>query len=398
MGIHHGTKAFRHTSLAIFAGGFSTFALLYCLQPLIPELTLGFRITPAEGSLSLSVTTMAMALTMLFVGSLSDAWGRKLIMTLSLVSASIIAIIAAFSANFSVLLCLRVIQGIALAGLPAVAMTYLAEEMDQHSLGYAMGLYISGNAIGGMAGRIISGLLTDWFDWRVAVAGLGLISVAASVIFWITLPPSKNFVSRKLELGKVLPLLISQLRNPQLLCLYGLGFLLMGSFVTLFNYIGFELLGEPYHLSQSLVGSIFIVYIMGTISSTWMGRLSDRYGRVGVMVTALILLLLGAVLTMNVSLWVKIIGIALFVFGFFGGHSIASSWVGIVAELHKSQASALYLFFYYVGSSVSGTGGGLLFHRFGWSGVIGMIVIYVIIGLLLSYVLKLRQRRALANE
>lgn len=385
--IQQGTKTFRNISLALFAGGFVTFALLYSLQPLMPEISEAFAISPAHSSLTLSFTTIAMALTMLFIGSLSDSLGRRFIMTAALVISSIFAMISAFSPGFTELLLLRILQGVALAGLPATAMTYLSEEIEPASLGYAMGLYISGNSIGGMAGRFISGVITDWFSWRAAIGFIGILGLCAAVIFWLIIPPSRHFVKATPGFKKIIPLLWSQCRNPRLLCLYGLGFLLMGGFVTLFNYIGFELTGEPYHLSQSIVGSLFVVYLMGTLSSTWMGRLADRYGRSNVLGIALGIILAGAVCTIHPELWVKIIGLALFAFGFFGGHSIASSWVGLVADQHKSQANALYLFFYYVGSSVSGTGGGLLYSHLGWIGIVGMIGLYVVIGFILCRLL-----------
>ncbi|MDT9717979.1 MFS transporter [Paenibacillus sp. ClWae2A] len=385
--IHQGTKTFRNISLALFAGGFVTFALLYSLQPLMPEISDAFSVTPAHASLTLSVTTIAMALTMLFIGSLSDSVGRRFIMTAALVISSVIALLSAFSAGYTDLLLLRILQGVALAGLPAIAMTYLSEEIEPRSLGYAMGLYISGNSIGGMAGRFISGVVTDWFSWRAAVGFIGILGLCAAVIFWLVIPPSRHFVKAATGLKNPIPLLWSQCRNPRLLCLYGLGFLLMGGFVTLFNYIGFELTGEPYHLSQSIVGSLFVVYLMGTVSSTWMGRLADRYGRSHVLGIALGIILAGAVCTVHPALGIKIIGLALFAFGFFGGHSIASSWVGLVANQHKSQANALYLFFYYLGSSVSGTGGGLLYSHLGWIGIVGMIGVYVLIGFVLCNLL-----------
>ncbi|WP_339309662.1 MFS transporter [Paenibacillus sp. FSL k6-2145] len=385
--IQQGTKTFRNISLALFAGGFVTFALLYSLQPLMPEISDAFSITPAHASLTLSVTTIAMALAMLFIGSLSDSVGRRFIMTAALVISSVIALLSAFSLGYTELLLLRILQGVALAGVPAIAMTYLSEEIEPRSLGYAMGLYISGNSIGGMAGRFISGVVTDWFSWRAAVGFIGILGLCAAVIFWLVIPPSRHFVKAAPGFKNPIPFLWSQCRNPRLLCLYGLGFLLMGGFVTLFNYIGFELTGEPYHLSQSIVGSLFVVYLMGTVSSTWMGRLADRYGRSHVLGIALGIILAGAVCTVHPALWVKIIGLALFAFGFFGGHSITSSWVGLVANQHKSQANALYLFFYYLGSSVSGTGGGLLYSHLGWIGIVGMIGVYVLIGFVLCNLL-----------
>ena len=178
--------------------------------------------------------------------------------------------------------------------------------------------------------------------------------------------------------------LLSQCKDLNLVCVYGLGFLLMGSFVTLFNYIGYQLIAPPYSLSQSLVGSIFIVYIMGTFSSTWMGRLADRYARHKVMWLALLIIFTGVMLTLSSMLWLKIIGIAIFTFGFFGGHSIASSWVGRLSTGHKAQASSLYLFFYYVGSSFSGTTGGIFWSKFGWAGVVALIAFFLVIAFLLS--------------
>ena len=382
--IEKDTISFRNAILALFAGGFNTFAILYNIQPLMPELSRDFRISPTVASLSLSLTTIAMAVSMLFVGALSDARGRKSVMSISLFIASVLAILTSVSPNFHALLILRVIEGIVLAGLPAIAMTYLSEEIEPASLGVAMGIYISGNSIGGMGGRIISGMVTDFFNWRVALAVIGVLSLAATLMFWRTLPPSRNFKRQPLQISKITESLLAQCKDPYLRRLYGLGFLVMGSFVTLYNYIGYQLVAPPYSLSQTLVGWIFIVYIMGTFSSTWMGRLADRYARYQVMWLALTILLVGVIITLSSLLWLKIMGIAIFTFGFFGAHSIASSWVGRLATSHKAQASSLYLFFYYCGSSVGGTSGGVFWSHFGWTGVVGLIVCFLIVAFFLS--------------
>jgi MFS transporter, YNFM family, putative membrane transport protein len=383
--IQQGTSAFRKANLALFAGGFNTFAILYSTQPLMPEFSKEFHISPTAASLSLSVTTTALAVSMLLVGSLSEVWGRKPIMAFSLFSASVLAVLTAFVPSFHLLLLFRILQGIVLAGLPAIAMAYLGEEIEPKSLGIAMGLYISGNSIGGMSGRIITGVLTDFFNWRVALGGIGLLSVAASLLFWFTLPASRHFQPRAFDTGKLLKSMLNHLKDPGLLCLYGVAFLLMGSFVTLYNYVGYQLIAPPYSLSQSLVSWIFIVYIMGTFSSTWMGGLADKYGRRNVLWIALLIMFFGACITLDNNLLVKIIGIAIFTFGFFGGHSIASSWVGRRATHDKAQASSLYLFFYYLGSSVGGTAGGTFWTSFGWGGVVGMIACFLLFALILSF-------------
>ena len=265
--IKKGTKEFRNVNMALFAGGFDTFAILYSTQPIMPNLSKEFHISPTVASLSLSCTTIALAFSMLVFGSLSEVFGRKKVMSFSLMSASILVILTAFVPGFHYLLIFRILQGLVLAGLPAVAMAYIGEEIDPKSLGVAMGLYISGNSIGGMSGRIIIGTLTDFFGWRVALCAIGVLSAAASVLFWNKLPKSQHFVARKMEIGKLLKSMLNHLKNPRLLCLYVIGFLIMGSFVSLYNFIGYQLIAPPYLLSPTLVSFIFIIYTIGTFCS-----------------------------------------------------------------------------------------------------------------------------------
>ncbi|MGG3467621.1 MFS transporter [Neobacillus pocheonensis] len=382
--LQQGTTAFRKANIALFAGGFITFSILYDVQPLMPIFSKEFHVPAATGSLTLSVTTFTLAVFMLITSTLSEVWGRKIIMTASLLLSSLIVIFTAYSPTFGSLLGFRVLQGVVLAGLPAIAMAYLGEEVEPNSLGAAMGLYISGNSIGGMAGRIITGTVTDFFSWRIAMGCIGVISLLLSIWFWWNLPKSQNFNPKPLILKSLFASLYRHLRDPALLCLFGIAFILMGSFVTLFNYIGFQLLEPPYKLSQTIIGWIFIVYLTGTFSSTWMGQLSDSLGRRKVLWIGLLIMLFGAVLTLGEPLVLKIVGIAVFTFGFFGSHSIASSWVGQRAKTEKAQASSLYLFFYYSGSSLAGSAGGFFWTQYGWGGVIGFIIILLLCAFPLS--------------
>ncbi|HJV18181.1 MAG TPA: MFS transporter, partial [Bacillales bacterium] len=158
------------------------------------------------------------------------------------------------------------------------------------------------------------------------------------------------------------------------------------------------LLAPPYSLSQTIVGFIFVVYLVGTVSSTWMGMLADQHGRRKILQVTLVILLLGAFITLNTNLWLKLIGIAIFTFGFFGGHSIASGWIGKIATHDKAQASSLYLFFYYIGSSIGGTAGGTFYSNYGWIGVVGMIVILSLIAISISVRLSMVRKRILLSS
>lgn len=383
--IKRGTPQFIRVTLALFSAGLATFALLYCVQPILPVLSHDFGISPATSSLSLSVSTGLMAIGLLFTGPVSDAVGRKSVMVVALMLAAACTLICAFMQSWDGILLMRALIGLSLSGVAAVAMTYLSEEIHPSVVAFSMGLYISGNSIGGMSGRLVSGVLTDFFSWRVAIAIVGLFALAAAIMFWRILPPSKHFRSSSLKPRKLLINFKLHWRDSGLPMLFAEGFLLMGSFVTMFNYIGYRLLGTPYHLSQAVVGVLSVVYLMGTYSSPKAGVLTGVYGRGPVLMGSTALMLVGIVITALSPVWTIFIGMVLFTGGFFAAHSVASGWIGQRARRAKGQASSLYLFSYYAGSSVAGTLGGYFWHSFGWGGITAFISVMLIIALFVGY-------------
>lgn len=379
--IQSGTREYRRVTLALFLGALSVYASLYVTQPILPLLSDDFAITPAHASLSLSVATMSMAISQVMVGPVADSLGRKPIMALAVLATGVTGLLASRMTSFGSFLVVRFLQGLVMAGLPATAMAYLAEEIDTRHLGAAMGLYISGNSLGGLSGRIISGTVAEVWGWRGAVGSIGLVSLVCALWFARTLPPSQNFRAQPLQPQRLARSLLDASRDPLLRALYLVGFLALGSFVALYNYVSYHLMAPPYNLSAALLGWIFLLYLAGTFSSALMGRLSDRYGLAPMLATSLVIQLAGVVISLAGPLLVKIGGIAVFTFGFFGAHSIASSWVGQRALRDKGAASALYLFSYYMGASVAGTVAGFCWMRFGWAGVVGFITCLLVTAL-----------------
>lgn len=383
-GIAGGTAAFRRTNLALFAAGFATFALLYCVQPLMPVFSHEFRVSAAQSSLSLSLTTGLLAGALLVTGALSEAWGRKPVMVASLVASAALTVVSAWMPSWYGLLAVRALEGLTLSGLPAVAMAYLAEEMDRAALGLAMGLFIGGSGLGGMAGRLLTGLLADLASWRLAIAAIGVIGLGAGFIVSRELPESVRFRPRPRAAGGLVAPLLDPFRDAGLPWLFLEAFLFMGSFVTIYNYIGYRLLAAPYNLSQSAVGAIFVVYLVGIGSSSWVGVLAGRLGRRRVLWATILVMTAGVVLTLAAGLPAIILGLAVMTFGFFGGHSVASSWVGLRARGSAAQATSLYLFFYYLGSSVVGSCGGFFWSSHGWRGVVAFITVLLLVALLIA--------------
>ncbi|MCQ5469597.1 YNFM family putative membrane transporter [Pantoea sp. AN62] len=389
--ITRGTPQFMRVTLALFSAGLATFALLYCVQPILPVLSQQFGVSPATSSLSLSISTGLMALGLLVTGPLSDAVGRKSVMVTALMLAALCTLISATMTSWHGILIMRALMGLALSGVAAVGMTYLSEEMDPRVVAFSMGLYISGNSIGGMSGRLLSGVLTDFFSWRVAIAVIGCFSLASAVMFWKILPASRHFRATSLRPRNLLINFRLHWRDEGLPWLFAEGFLLMGAFVTLFNYIGYRLLDAPWHLSQAVVGLLSVVYLTGSWSSPKAGALTSRLGRGPVMLGATAIMLAGLLFTAFNSLWLILPGMMLFTAGFFAAHAVASSWIGPRARRARGQASSLYLFSYYVGSSVAGTLGGVFWHNYGWMGITLFISALLLLALLVAWRLQCKK-------
>jgi YNFM family putative membrane transporter len=382
--IEAGTREFWRANVALFAAAFSTFALLYSVQPLLPELARVFGVSPTESSLALSIPTAGLGIGIMLGGSLSEISGRKSIMCGSLIASATLTIAAAVAPTWTLFLVARALAGFALSGLPAVAMAYVSEEFHPNASGLAMGLYIGGTGIGGMTGRLIAGFLTDAFSWRWALGGIGGLALFLSLTFWALLPASRHFAAHEPSVAELLATAKGHLRDRGLIRLYVMGFLLMGSNVSLFNYIAFRLVEPPYRLSQSAVGLIYLVYIFGVASSPWAGHLAGKRGSRAVLWVMVVIMLGGVIITLGQPLWVALVGFSVISFGFFGAHTVASAWIGRRAGTGKALAASLYLFFYYAGASILGTATGKAWTNAGWGGVAAAIILVLAIGSVLS--------------
>jgi YNFM family putative membrane transporter len=380
-----GTPAYRRASLAFFMSGFSTFALLYCVQPLMPIFAEHFGVSPAASSLSLSLSTGFLALAIFLAAAISERFGRKSLMFASLLGASLCTIACAVAPDWNLLLIIRALEGFLLGGVPAVAMAYLSEEIDPKGLGASMGLYIAGNAFGGMAGRVVTGVLAEYLSWRLALTGIGLMGIVAAIGFFLLLPPSRNFVPRRSTARYHVQAWAAHLRSPAMALLFAIGFLLMGAFVTVYNYVGFRLVAPPYALDQTELGLIFTVYLFGIAASWAAGLLGDRFGHFRVMPIGIAAAMAGVAITLSASLPVIILGIVLLTTGFFMAHSVASALVGRLAHGTKGHAASLYLLAYYLGSSVAGSIGGHAWSAGGWPAVVVFTGTMLLLALLSAF-------------
>ncbi|WP_052309168.1 MFS transporter [Saccharomonospora cyanea] len=376
-----GAVSGRRVTVSVAAAGICSFSLLYAPQPLLPQLAAEFGLDPGAASLAVSAGTGGLAAAVLPIAVVSELVGKRPVIIASVLASAVLGLLLPFAPSYEVLLVLRVLQGVAIAGFPGVAAAYLAELLGPAGVAGAVGAMIAGNTVGGMLGRLSAGGVTEWLGWHGALAVVGGVGLLCALLTVATLPrpPRRERAGPSAaRLRTVLSGFALGLRKPVLWAQYGVALLAMGSFVALYNAAGFRLTGEPLGLSPAVASLVFLCYAMGSVSSATAGRFVSRFGRMRCLLAALALTVVGAVATVADSLVVVIVGFVVFTGGFFAAHAVANGWAAAEAPPQaRASASGLYTLAYYLGSSVGGTVGSVVFGLAGWGWLVGVVAVWL---------------------
>ena len=372
-GVRRGSATYRRALIALLCAGLASFNAMYATQSLLPALTEQLGVTPAAASLTVSALTGMLALTIIPASVLSERFGRGRVMVISALVATVLGVALAFSPSIGVLIAGRALQGVFVAGVPAVAMAWLSEEIGAADLPHAMGRYVAGTTLGGLLGRLVPSGVLEVASWRWALGATALLALVFAVVMTFTLPAQRHFRPRTLTPRGELAALARHWRDPARAGLFVAAFLLMGVFVSLYNYLGFRLRSD-FGFGEAAIGLVFLIYLVGTWTSARSSALVARFGRAATVIGGVVGCAIGVALTLSGSLPVVLVGVAVMTGAFFAAHSTASGWVGALATRNRAEASSTYLCCYYLGSSVMGYVSGLVFHAGGWSWLVGWLV------------------------
>ncbi|WP_025125894.1 MFS transporter [Myroides odoratimimus] len=389
-----GTTTYKKIKWSIFLVGVSVFAQLYNFQPILSEITQYFKVTPSESSYLVSASTLGMAIGLLLFAFIADSYPRKDIMLFSLVTSTMLTLLSVWASDFSILVNINFIKGMCISGVSAVTLAYLAEEIDPKYIGTAISFYLAGNTFGGMFGRIVAALVSGWLGWQAAVFTIGILAVVIAVAFYILFPESTFFTPKKLKIKHKLRQMKSIFRNYKILAMYLVAICLMGAFVSVYNFLGFKLESAPYNLPHYLIAMIFLMYAFGIFGNMVAGSLSDRYSPRMILLIALGLMLIGVIGMYMDNLVIILLGLTFFTISFFSGHTIASRVVTTLGKEAKSSATALYWFFYYIGSSIIGSSTGVFVNKGNWNGFFYTLMGMTTIALLATYLSTRQTKKA----
>ena len=380
----HKEKRFRIIRNCMLISGLSVFAQLYLFQPMLSELQASFGVSLATGSLAVSASTIGMATGLFLFAFKADTFKRERLMSLSLILSALLTITSAFMSHFVLLLLLNFLKGIALSGVSAVALAYLSDEIEPGKIGLAISLYLSGNTIGGMTGRVAGSLLAGWGGWQQAVWVIGITSLLLGFLFYWKIPTSSQVSQNSISIREKLQQMRDLLSKRLFIGMYLIAALAMGVFVSVYNYISIQLESPRYGLPHQMIAMIFVMYLTGVAGSIIVGKLSDKYRPERLLRYSLILLGAGLSMLLIPRLWALIAGLGILTFAFFSTHTIASRIVSVNASRSKSSATSIYWLSYYAGSSIIGSLTGIILTLFGWDTFVEILLMLTTLSYLIS--------------
>ncbi|MBP1325954.1 putative MFS family arabinose efflux permease [Leucobacter exalbidus] len=375
---------YRKLLIALFCAGIATFAQLYAPQSVLPIIARSAQVSPDTAALCISVATGALALGVLPWAVVAARIGRARTISIAIAGSALIGCAIPFAPTFALFLTGRAIEGFLLAAVPAVAVAYLAEQVDAADTAPAAGVYVAGTTVGGLLGRVVSGPLSELFGWRTALLVVALGGLTAAVLF-ITLAPRRTPSTNERSMQGFLSRLARTYLSGPLLLMYLQPFLLMGVFVALYNYLGFRLEAAPFAFSATAVSLLYFTYLAGTFAAARAGSLVQRLGFKRATMLSQAAMFVGLALTLSSNASVIIAGLVLHTAGFFAAHAALTSWTPLVARGLAAEASAGYSLAYYLGSSLIGWAAGLLLAQLGWQLTIAALMLIVVVAAVLTF-------------
>jgi YNFM family putative membrane transporter len=360
-------------TVAVAISGFCAFLNLYSPQALLPSLAREFGTDAAGISAIMTASTFAIALTAPFTGAVADVLGRKRVIT-----AAMIAVVApmagqALASNVHELIIWRFLQGLLLPPIFAVTVAYIGDEWPPARVAGVAGIYVAGSSIGGFSGRFIPGLLGDLVGWRGAFLALAGISLVCALAFAFLLPREKHFV-RSEGLRASGRQMLRHLRNPQLVATFAIGFGVLFNFIAVFTYVSFHLAAEPYNFSSTLLGTIFVTYLVGTIVSPMAGWAIARLGRRRFLLAVIAVWACGALAMLAPAIAPIMLGLVLCAACGMLCQTISTGYVTMSAKEGRSSAVGLYVTAFYTGGSMGAFLPGLVWNTGGWPACIAMVM------------------------
>ena len=351
----------------------SAFLHLYAPQATLPLMAQEYGVGAADASKIITAGTLAVAATAPFTGALSDVLGRKRVIVVAMALLLIPATMVSFAPSLDWLIFWRFVHGLLLPPIFAVTLAYIGDEWPPAEATGVIGVYASASAVGGFLGRFVPGMLAAIIGWRGGFQVLAFCTFLCLVGVIVLLKPEQKFV-RASSLSASLRQMVAHLRNPRLVGTYAIGFGVLFNFIATFTYLSFHLANPPFNASPAFLGSIFVVYLVGSGVALWLGPVIAWLGRRTFILCVLGLWALGMLITLSSSLVMIVIGLVIVATCGILTQATSNSFVATTAKEGTSSAVGLYVTCFYIGGTFGGWLPGIAYDAAGWPAALALVV------------------------
>ncbi len=373
--------------VVVFFLAAAAFSTVYITQPVLPILTEEFGADPALVSLTVSAVVLGIAISILPIGILADRLPVHRILLVGGIAVSSCSLVAAFTDSLWTLIAVRFVQGLFIPTLTTCLAAYLARSLPAQKLSVVMGSYVSATVSGGLGGRLLGGWLHPPAHWRYAFITAAVLVVVATFIAVLRLREAAPAVHHS---GSGLGLW-AMAKRPDLLRLFMVAFASFFVFSSVFNFLPFYLAAPPLSVPVQWITALYLSYVLGILVGPIAGRISNHFGSGVAMAAGTLLLAAGLLLSLAPSMWAIGFALAAVCTGYFSVHASAVGAVNQSLETGRGRANALYVLFYYVGGWFGITSSGVAFESGGWSGVVMLCLVMLVIPLYCGVVHQRRQ-------
>ncbi|WP_350560361.1 MFS transporter [Psychrobacter sp. CAL346-MNA-CIBAN-0220] len=363
--------------------GMFAFLQVYSVQAVLPVLMVDFAATEVQVGMIVGATVMAIAIMSPFLGMLSDAVGRKSFIVGALLFLAIPTALIAQSPSIGWMGLWRFIQGLSVPGITVVTIAYIGEEFEGRDVTELMSFYVSGSVLGGFMGRFLLGHLHELIGWRQGYYVMATMTLVGALWVGKMLPVSRCFEANP-NFRSAIQTLGEHLTNRYVVTACLLGGCVLFSLVGCFTFINLHLAKAPYNLSTGQLANIFAVYLIGVIITPLSTTLLRRFGAARTVRVAVIVSMVGVLLTQVTPLWGIIVGLAIMSSGVFITQAATISYIAVNVKKGRSLASGLYYMGYYAGGTMGAWLCGLAYARGEWKLTIWLLLLVQVLALLIA--------------
>lgn len=373
----------RHLLIAQFCA-ILVFSALYAPQPLLPVLADAFAVSESRAALLITAALLPLALAPVFYGFLLQRLSaRRLLIGATWLLAASHLLVAAVD-DFELLLALRLAQGLIVPAMLTSLMTFLGATAAPSQIARVMALYIAASVFGGFIGRLVSGVISTHFGWRMSFLFLAAATALCALLLrQLQADPRVNF--RRPSFAMIREVLHERV----FLRLYLVVFLAFGSFASVLNFLPFRLVELGTGLNETGIALMYSGYLMGMVTSLFSLRLARHIGGlVNTMLLGAAVFLAALLFFAGSTLWLLFVGMFVMCAGMFLIHSLAP---GITNQGHgekRGVVNGLYIAFYYAGGATGSFLPGFLYQSHGWHTYLASLALALILAAHLLHTLR----------